>query len=481
MADRAALLKRKALLERKVALEQQISTQSEVTPTTPQSNQVDTSGSDRLLAGAGLAVAGAGALGARKIAQPFLKRGVDTRAIQQIGKPFGIPTDVPPSFVPERLGELQTQAKQAIKPAIADFDETVLKTSVKDLTQTIETGQGEWLKKPTIKYGKTLDALSSEMANRGIQLNGDELDIDVVSKTIDDARARGIPEEKLKSLVKLRKDIKKDISPIRDAKGKVIRRNINLTKAKGRVSGYINSNQGNPTANMMRDRWGLFLEKSAPEDIQIKLAELNKSYEPFAQARRTLTKIKDPRTGKYDTVKLNRYLSNYVKQAEDTGTKDILRMLSEGEGIAEPVPGAKSGVAKLESTKSNRDALKIKMNKQVDRISTARSKAKLLSAKIARSNQRIKVRGNVTKGVVKAGLLFGGAKFLSGLAVAPQILQAANFAKDPQKWLAEQQMPDKDIKTFKSRDKFEKWRKDNPGADSFLMDKSGQMVPFNPA
>ena len=199
------------------------------------------------------------------------------------------------------------------------------------------------------------------------------------------------------------------------------------------------------TSAILREQWGNFLEKKAPKEAAEYLKDLNGKFKPFAQAREAITKIADPKTGEFNTKKLNEYFLNYAKKNIDNGTSKLIGILNgDVKSIATPMQEVSPRFDKLQAaidvrgrigkniqniqldSLQNINSLKQQASAEIDKILAWKAKASQLNSKLNMLNNKIPSLNplvQVGKVIARGGKLFGAAG---------TVLQAADISSNPE-------------------------------------------------
>ena len=238
---------------------------------------------------------------------------------------------------------IQFQANKGqliLQQRLQDFDNSILSSNIENLSNTVKTNYPRFLQDTYQAYKMGLEGYESILSQKKIQLSTLEFDTQVVNKTLENLR-NSIPEENLTALKPILRDATQSERP------------ITLSQAKKHFE-QIRNNLPPEGQYKITENWGKFLEKNATPEVAKQLGEMNKNYITFAEARTTLNKYLNPKTGEFDIKGLNNYFLNYAKKKIDSGTKNLMEFLGEGSELTKPIEGIKEKFKGLESLKSKR-------------------------------------------------------------------------------------------------------------------------------
>lgn len=281
----------------------------------------------------------------------------------------------------------QQIAKKELARNLQDFDNTILSKNIDELGDALKTKTPEFLNNTYNNYGKFLDNAELKLISANKQLSSDAFISNVLNKTIDDAIAVGVPEEKLGKLISFRNNISsKGESQIIDQnlKPPKLGKPATVKQLKGNIR-FLGEDIPKEAKFKLRENWGNFLEKNAPE-VSEDLANVNRGYAKVSKLRNALYKTVDEASGEFDKTKLNRMLTAYAKSNVETGLQETINLMAQGNEIASGVVGVKEPFKKLQSSKTIRKGMQ-EYAKSAEKL----SEGKILSttAKINDLNKQI--------------------------------------------------------------------------------------------
>lgn len=354
------------------------------------------------------------------------------------------------------IGNLETSAKMSKKEianlqnSIVSLDTDTINPAINKLSSHIKANYPEWLKSASDKYSASLDSLDNIFEKSGVQLTNSQVESNVIDKTISEATKQGFSDDLIKPLISAKK-ILQGQSTILGANGKPIETGIRFSDVKSVISNIINEDPYSAPSSMLRENWGKFLESTAPAEATTTLKAINESYKPFAQARTALSKIADPKTGEFDTTKLNKYLANHIIKGADNGTDKLIGALSGHGTLANPIPEVAEQFSNLKQLSKKRgDVLNTVKQVRIKNLDTPEKinlvkqkffsdKAELLKTKsrVYDINSRIKVLNekiptlNPLKIVGKAAgsIMRGGIRAMGPIGM---VSQAVQLSSDPE-------------------------------------------------
>lgn len=387
---------------------------------------------DATLGTAAVAGAGAAAYGIKKFAEPFVQRGPVRAEFEQFRQQLGMPKGVSPELITQTIAskapQIRSETTQTaaqirsqgmasvnqLKQSLKDFDNTVLNTSVERLSGTVKEGYPQFLSKGYGAYEQGLQAAEAALSAKQIPISAQDFNQEVLQKTLNFARSKGFLDDQLKDLT--------------DLAGKSTRGDIGLIKAKGQLTSLgLQGKLPDSVMRVLRENWGSYLEKIAPDDVKKTLSEINTNYKPFAEVRNKMAGIIDPRTGQADTSKLYNYLKSYATKQQDTGVRRVMEILQKD------IPDAQKQFSELTKLKGSRTALarapqetQIKMQQRLDALykeaSVKIQEAQQWTAKARQSqdllnqlDKRVAKRVGAVKGAAKVGAGIAGLKYFGHL------------------------------------------------------------------
>lgn len=361
---------------------------------------------------AGLGAIGAG--GAYLFAKPWLQEGTATKSIYDIGKSVGVTKAEDVSYVPKALGSAAQQTKATLKPSIENFDNTILKKSINDLSTAMERGQADWVKAPMKAYGKALNDLSTSVDVAGNGFTNWDFGNKVLQRTIDEG-ADILSQSELAKLAEVngRFNVATGAGKLTSAKP------MTAAEAEKIVQSLTKSDPTGKMAFMLRNNQADFLETvTTDKQVLDAFRKVKTDYKPYAEARKTFFKIKNPRTGATDKEALAKYLYKYSKSKYDTGVEELMSMLGEKGNITEPIAGVKQGFENLKKTKTSRIDLENSIKTKVNDILKAKAKSEQLLSRIRKAQAGKSVRKGIVKGVAGiGGAIWGLGKIAGGLGM----------------------------------------------------------------
>lgn len=383
---------------------------------------------------------------------------------------LGITEKVSPEDIPSRINTLRESANlesrskinnlnaaskmfkadiRNLQSGIQKLDSETISPEINKLSAHIKVNYPIWNKSASDKYSASLDSLDGIFRSSGAILTNSQVEKNLIDKTIADISKQGFSADVIKPLLNAKEALQKQ-STILGSSGKPIETPLNFSDVKTIVSNVLKEDPYGAPSSILRENWGKFLESNAPKEIAPALKNLNDSYQPFAQARSALNKIADPKTGEFDTAKLNKYLSTHVIKGADNGTDKLIGALSGKGTLADPIPGVAEQFENLKKLGTQRNAL-VETVKQIQqktlttpgeinkvqqealsksqkllktkmRARDIASRLKVLDEKIPSLNP-IKVLGKAAGSVMRGGL--------RALGPVGMISQAAQFSEDP--------------------------------------------------
>jgi len=375
-----------------------------------------------------------------------------------------------PTFVPTKISSIISQKQRdtafemekikydtdlAIKNhkiAIDEFDNKILNSSAENLSKTVKDNFPQLQKNVTSAYGAGMRGIENILEKNNVKFDALSFNTDVLDKTLSQAMSTGSLPNELSALTQA----KEMTLPKFDSQGMMIDTPTSFTQMKGYVSSIINQDPNSKVSTMLRKNWGEFLEANAPPEVKEQLSSLNKSFKPYAEARTRLSKIMDTRTGEFDYKGLNKYFLEYAKSNIDNGTENLMRLLGEGNDIVTKISGVSDKFANLTEVKGQRTLLRemlptmqksqqtllnevaSKSKVEIDKMIKWRDKSNEIISMLKQNQENLnktRLLGIPDK-IVKLGTRLAG-KSLGALSIAPMIMQAVNFGKDPEGAMAE--------------------------------------------
>lgn len=399
------------------------------------------------------AVAGVGALG-NAIIQPKarMERNAVMKEIKGMQGQFGL-QGTEPDFLPKQLVTIQQQAANTaasninrvkynqeqslgqLSKQLKDFDSTILNSTVEDLSSHIKSNHADFLKTASENYAKGLDNVDTLFKNSKVKFSNYDIESNVIDKAIATAQAQGVSESSLKPLLNAKSALQSTAS--------VHPKNFSFSNVKTVIVNAMKDDPHGNTSAILREQWGNFLEKKAPKEAAEYLKDLNGKFKPFAQAREAITKIANPKTGEFDTKKLNQYFLDYAKKNVDNGTSKLMGILNgDVKSIASPIEGVSNKFDKLKATIDVRgrigkniqdiqldspqqiNALKQQASAEIDKILAWRAKASQLSSKLRVLNDKIpSLNPAVAVGKAIGKAVAPGLRFLGPVGMVGQAMQ----------------------------------------------------------
>jgi len=306
--------------------------------------------------------------------------------------------------------------KQAINNAsnqLAQFDKAILTTNVDEAAQLIKIGHQGFLNSGYKNYGTALDAGALLLKEAGVEgLSGLEYTQKVIEPAIKYAKA-SFNDEHLSIL----ESIKQKLAPVADSSGiyepeKI----ISLQQAKK----FIDEIPDLRLKHNLTDNFGQLLQDVAPEGTKVKqiIAEANKSYKPFAEMNKATASFIKKGTGEFDDAGVERFLSSYIKTAQDTSKDNILNLMSKGNANVNPIEGLSQKVENLRDLRKVRGQL---TSAKTDITNSSLSKSLELKNKLAIemkkwTNLEVKAGELASRTKGAKGALMGRAVALGSIA-----------------------------------------------------------------
>ena len=417
---------------------------------------------------AALAAGGAAVMGAKegisKFREPYVQKKSLTGELQGMQKQLGI-EGTEAIYIPKKISELQQTSKQkyaglaseyknqansainTLKQRLNNLDNKVLTTNADDLAMTIKSGFPAFSKSASQGYKAGMDAIELFLQDKGITVSPVKFTMDVLDKTIGQAREAGYSEDQVQQLLR----VKEAITPRVNEAGMLDpEQPFSFTKAKGLIKNITQNEPWSGTSSMLRENWGEFLETNLPPEASKQLKLLNQSYKPFAEARNTLIKLSNPKTGEFDTKGLTRYFVDYAKKGMDNGATNLMQLVGEGSNLVSPIEGVKEKFGELGQIRTERTGIKEAIPKvqanlaskiqeisqqaeqELKKFTDWKTKAQELISKVKVQEGRIENR-NVVARAFKT--ITGLGKMAPFLSISTQLFDAFNYAQDPEGYL----------------------------------------------
>lgn len=412
-----------------------------------------------------------GAKALRRFIQPFSQKAPIEQQFESWRQQLGLQKGQSPEFITgriqERVPDIKTEYANKVQTVkstsklavdrltknINDFDQTILKSSVEDMTNMTKTAYPKFLENGYGAYEQMLSANEDALVAKNISFSGEDFKTNVINKTINYAKSKGYQPDQIAPLQKLGKGIKEG--------------SITLTRAKGHITTLASQEKlPNNLIRVMRENWGSELERVAPPEIQASLKAGNSAYKPFAEVRNALENVIDPRTGQADNVKLYGYIKKYATTQQETGISRVMDILKKD------FPEVGKGFEKLKGVAVRRQArvdapLKAKINQSQrlqslfkeaqQKLQSAQSwakKAEEANDRLDVLNARIGKRKNVARAYVRTGSGTGISSRLMGampiMGIASDAMNAIGNTEQLKgmsndqifmEWMKQQNMP----------------------------------------
>lgn len=358
----------------------------------------------------------------------------------------GTPTEELPGLIggqkdvySQRLKSIDSNVKVAtnnLKSRVDEFNKTVLSKNLDDLAITAKTGAPKLFSSAYESYGAGLDAIDGFMVDSGTSFTNKD-----ISKLIGDVKERalrnGVPENRLAMLSKL----EEGLSPSQVN----ITKPVKFSRAKSIVDNVIR-NSDDETKYITKELWGKLIEDNAPIEVKGQLSKLNTDYQKFAKARYELNRIAKMKSGEYNTEGLKKFFTKYADDMAQTDKQNLIKLLSEGDDIVQPIAGLKGKVGELGKNVSK----KLTLEKALDKIGTVSlqkkqtimkqlesftqwsTKAKELLAEKTSIIKKYPIRSAISGGKFIGNI---GKKLLGagvrGIALDPSWIMRINTGEDP--------------------------------------------------
>lgn len=412
-------------------------------------------------AGAGVSLAGLGAAGVKRFAEPFIDLGGVNKESNLMKSQLGLPNDLQTSDISKQIGFQKKLAVAPIKDKISNinlatkqsvsnankllnqFDSTIVNSGVEDIAQTMKSGYRPLMNSVYSNYGNGLKEIGSILKAGGMDgFDSHAYITKVIEPVIDKLLSSGVPEEKIGYLKRISeklypKDYKSEI--VGGHPGGTVKEPPKLSVEQAKS--YIDNVDDLRIKSSLMHKFGDFLEESAPTGsvAKTKLGELNQSYRPWAQLRNSIERTMEESSGEFKDDRIVKWFRDYIKTERDTSKAKVLEMMSEGTENVKPIPGLKGKAEDLEKAKIHRAKLKnrvpeIKMksqeeigalNKQlhaeVDRYTKLQQKAQELSSRRGTAVGRIKGRMIGTGVALGSGILKSLPQMMGMMAVTPNM------------------------------------------------------------
>lgn len=339
----------------------------------------------------------------------------------------------------QRLKSIDSNVKVAtnnLKSRVDEFNKTVLSKNLDDLAITAKVGAPKLFESAYQSYGAGLDAIDGFMSDKGVSFNNKDIS-KLIGDIKDKAIRNGVPENRLAIFTKLEEEL---------APQKIdITKPIKFRNAKSIVDN-ITRNSDDETRYIAKELWGDLIEKKAPIEVKSQLTKMNGDYKRFANARYELNRIAKMKSGEYNIEGLKKFFTKYADDMAQTDKQNLIKLLSEGEGIVQPIPGLKSKVGELGKNVSKKLTLEEALDKigkvslqkrqnimqRLESFTQWATKAKELlaekSAIIKKYPIRSAISGGKFIGNIGKKLLGAGVR---GIALDPSIMMRASLGEDP--------------------------------------------------
>jgi len=221
---------------------------------------------------------------------------------------------------------------------------------------------------------------------------------------------------------------------------------------KGYVSGVVGRDPTSRTAAILNKNWLNFLETNAPPEVKGQLSMLNKNYRQFAEARIQYSKIIG-KAGEFNRGAANKYLTDYFKSNIDSGTQELVNLISKGNEIVTGIEGVETKFNALKELKPQRgkllseipamkqlkqEALNKLANDAVKKVSKVRAMRSKYDEFLSRYRvQQEKTVGGKLMRIPRAIKSLGRILRRGGtiLSIAPMILDAVRYSQDPEAYM----------------------------------------------
>jgi len=267
--------------------------------------------------------------------------------------------------VPQRIIQLQQQAKQdynfqvaevnsrsneaniVLKQHLNDFDRGILAKKVDDFTLNLDKQDPIFRKNVSEAFGKGLKPIESFMAKQGVTLDSFDFNTNVVTKSIDEALSRNIPLESLEKLTGVKNKL---------AWSKDVAKPMGISQAIHLKNQMLGKTPYDEVSTIVRKNYGEFLTNKVPVEVRPQYTKLNANFAEYAKLRTKLSGLQNA-AGKFDRTKTVNWTMDYITNKIDTGAKEVMQLVSEGNKLVTPMEGMAPQVQGLQQLKAQRLAL----------------------------------------------------------------------------------------------------------------------------
>jgi hypothetical protein len=341
-----------------------------------------------------------------------------------------------PQLVGGKIGELKSNlrlvdsnakiASSKLNTMLDNFNKDFLSKDIDQLAMKTKVGMPDFFKSAYNGYNEGLNAIEEFMASKNVSLTGQDMK-GLIDDTITSAIKRGIPETKVKAILKSTQKIgSQNVVPFKQAKSII----GNVAKQLD-IEGLYDLN----------GKWGKFLETYAPPEVSQQLAKINSGYEPFTKARNKLNSIAKMKSGQYDIEGIKKFFLDYAKNKYQSDKDALIKLLGEGSDIVSPIKGIKEGVGKIKAgagkintlekaidTIANSSLLKKRaILEKIDELGKLANRSEELLSKQAALRQKYPIRlgipsklADIAESAAIRGLVFKGLR-----SAAPQLALGA--------------------------------------------------------
>lgn len=341
-----------------------------------------------------------------------------------------------------QLDNFTKQTTQSLKNQLNILDDTLISLNAEDLAKTVKSNYKDWLNSAYESYRVGRSA-AGEFYN---QFGGKPLDNQVIATEIlDKANNRlPMPDARIQAL-------RESLTPV-DIENNFIQRPMSFEEVDQLVNNIVRENPTSNASHAVSKEWSNFIKSNGPKEVSEYMSNLDSKYSTFAQAREKLSSLIDRSTGEFDHKGMIKYLIDHTKRGYDEGTVNLMKMLGEASDLLEPIKGVKEKFGALSQLRQKRAEVKGKIgetalssrerlseiekmaDEEISKMKGLKNKSQELLSKAAVVEEKLASR-NPAKIIAK---MFG-RKVVPFLGVAPQLLDALTYAKDPSLYSAVQE------------------------------------------